>query len=89
MNKKNRGKEEKKREEYAKPRTRRERLSYWEIGVTTMASTQELLSGTPFFFFLNKELISLWNSILPEPGQPSVQLSKLIRPLNAGRPCIQ
>ena len=28
---------------------------------------------------LKKELIRLWNSILPEPGQPSAQLSKLIR----------
>ena len=28
---------------------------------------------------LRKELIRLWNSILPEPGQPSAQLSKLIR----------
>ena len=27
-------------EEYAKPRTRRERLSYWKIGLTTMAATQ-------------------------------------------------
>ena len=44
MKKKNRGKEEKKREEYAKPRTRRERLSYWKIWLTTMAATQELLS---------------------------------------------
>ena len=45
--KKNRGKEEKEREEYGKPRTRRERLSYWKIGLTTMAATQELLSGMP------------------------------------------
>ena len=29
--------------------------------------------------YLRKELIRLWNSILPEPGQPSAQLSKLIR----------
>ena len=28
---------------------------------------------------LRKELIRLWNSILPESGQPSPQLSKLIR----------
>ena len=26
-----------------------------------------------------KKLIRIWNSILPEPGQPSAQLSKLIR----------
>ena len=29
-------------------------------------------------FFSKRELIRLWNSILPEPGQPSAQLSKLI-----------
>ena len=28
---------------------------------------------------LEKELIRLWNSILPEPEQPSAQLPKLIR----------
>ena len=28
---------------------------------------------------LKQELIRLWNSVLPEPGQPSAQLSKLIR----------
>ena len=28
---------------------------------------------------LRKELIRLWNSILPAPGQPSAQLSKLVR----------
>ena len=36
-----------KREEYTKPRTGKERLSYWKIGLTTMAATQELLSGMP------------------------------------------
>ena len=66
-------------EEYAKPRTRRERLSYWKIELTTMAATQEHLSGTPLVL-LKKELIRPWNSILPEPGLPSAQLSKLIRP---------
>ena len=48
--KKNRKKQRKrreKREEYAKPRTRRERLSYWKIGLMTMAATQELFSGMP------------------------------------------
>ena len=30
-------------------------------------------------FVLKIELIRLWNSLLPEPGQPSAQLSKLIR----------
>ena len=78
MNKKKRKRREK-REEYAKPRTGRERLSYWKIGLTTMAATQELLSAMPFVL-LKKKLIRLWNSILPEPGQPSAQLSKLICP---------
>ena len=87
--KKNRGKEEKKREAYTKPRTGRERLSYWKIGLTTMAATQELLSGMPLVLLKKKELIRLWNSILPEPGQPSAQLCKLIRPTDAGRPSIQ
>ena len=49
-----------------------------KIGLTTVAVTHDLLSGMPLFF-LKKELIRLWNSILPEPGQPSAQLSKLIR----------
>ena len=39
-------------EEQAKPLTGRERLSYWKIGLTTMAATQELLSGLPFILFL-------------------------------------
>ena len=46
MNEKKRKRREN-REEYAKPRTGRERLSYWKIGLTTMAATQELLSGMP------------------------------------------
>ena len=43
--KKNSGQGDKKGEEYAKSRTRRERLSYWKIGFMTMAATQEHLSG--------------------------------------------
>ena len=31
-------------------------------------------------WFFKKKLFRLWNSILPEPGQPSAQLSKLICP---------
>ena len=42
----------------------------------TVAVTQDLLSGMPLV--LKIELIRLWSSILPEPGQPSAQLSKLI-----------
>ena len=51
-------------------------MSYRKIGITTVAVTQDLLSGMPLVIKI--ELICLWNSILPEPGQPSVQLSKLI-----------
>ena len=53
-------------------------MSYVKIGHTTVAVTQDLLSVMPLV--LKIELIRLWNSILPEPGQPSAQLSKLIRP---------
>ena len=52
-------------------------MSYGKIGLTTVAVTQDLLSGMPLV--LKIELIHLWSSILPEPGQPSAQLSKLIR----------
>ena len=42
----------------------------------TVAVTHDLLSGMPLV--LKIELIRLWNIILPEPGQPSAQLSKLM-----------
>ena len=64
-----------KKEEYAKPRTEGREVSYRKIGLTTVAVTQDLLSGMPLV--LKIELICLWNSILPEPGQPIAQLSKL------------
>ena len=64
-------------EEYAEPRTAGREVSYGKIGLTTVAVTHDLLSGMPLV--LKIELIRLWNSILPEPGQPSAQLSKLIR----------
>ena len=66
-----------KNEEYAKPRSEGREVSYGKIGPTTVAVTQDLLSGMPLV--LKIELIRLWNSLLPEPGQPSAQLSKLIR----------
>ena len=47
------------------------------MGLTAVAVTHDLLSGMPLALFI-KELIHLWNSILPEPGQPSAKLSKLI-----------
>ena len=68
---------ERKKEEYAKPRTEGREVSYGKIGLMTVAVTQDLLSGMPLV--LKIELISLWSSILPEPGQPSAQLSKHIR----------
>ena len=67
-----------KKEEYAKPHTEGREVNYGKMGLTTVAVTHDLLSGMPLVL-LRKELIRLWNSILPEPGQPSAQLSKLIR----------
>ena len=66
-----------KKEKYAKPHTEGREVSYGKIGLTTVAVTQDLLSGMPLV--LKIELIRIWNSILPEPGQPSAQLSKHIR----------
>ena len=67
---------ERKKEEYAKPLNEGREVSYGKIGITTVAVTQDLLSGMPLV--LKIELIRLWSSILPEPGQPSAQLSKLM-----------
>ena len=53
-------------------------MSYGKIGLTTVAVTHDLFLGMPLVL-LRKELIRLWNSILPELGQPGAQLSKLIR----------
>ena len=52
-------------------------MSYGKTGLTTVAATQDLHSRMPLV--LKIKLIRLWNSILPEPGQPSAQLSILIR----------
>ena len=68
--------EEKK--EYAKPRTEGREVSYEKIELTTVAVTQDLLTWMPLV--LKTELIGLWNSTLPDPGQPSAQLPKLIHP---------
>ena len=68
----------KEKKEYAKPHPKRRGVSYMKIGLTTVAVTHYLLSGMPLVLY-ERELILLWNSILPEPGQPSAQLSKLIR----------
>ena len=53
-------------------------MSYGKIWLAAMTVTHDLLSGIPMVLY-EKELIRLWNSILPEPGQPSAKLSKLIR----------
>ena len=74
-----------KKEEYAKPPTEGRELSYGKIGLTTVTVTQNLLSGMPLF--LKIELILLWNSILLQPGQPSAQLSELIRLMQEGHSC--
>ena len=65
-----------KKKVYTKPCTERREVSYGKIMLMTVAVTQDLLSGMPLV--LKIELIRLWNSILPEPGQPSAKLSKLI-----------
>ena len=54
-------------------RTEGREVSYRKIGLTTVAVTHDLLSGIQLV--LKIEL----SAILPEPGQPSAQLSKLIR----------
>ena len=66
-----------KKAEYVKPLTEGREVSYGKIGLTILAVTQDLLSGMPLV--RKVELIRIWNSILPELGQPSAQLSKLIR----------
>ena len=65
-----------KKEGYSKPCTELTEVSFGKMGLTTVAVTQDLFSG--MLLVLKIELIHLWNSILPEPGQPSAQLSKLI-----------
>ena len=77
-----------KREEYAKPRTRRERLSYWKIGLTTMAATQELLSGMPLV--LKKKNSSTYGTVYyPNRENPVSNCPNSYAPMNAGRPSIQ
>ena len=50
---------EEKKEEYAKPCTEGREVSYGKIGLTTVAVTQDLLSGMPLVIKI--ELIRLWN----------------------------
>ena len=76
-----------KKEEYAMPRTEGREVSCGKIGFSTVAVTEDLLSGMPLV--LTIELIRLWSSILPKPGQPSAQLSNSYASLHVRRPCIQ
>ena len=46
-----------KKEEFATPHTKGREVSYWEIGLTTVAVTQDLLSGMPLV--LKIEIIRL------------------------------
>ena len=74
-------------EEYAKPCSGRERLSYWKIGLMTIAATQELLSGMPFFFLKNSSAygtVYYLNQDNPLPNCPNSYA-----PPNAGRHSIQ
>ena len=54
-----------KKEEYVKPRTESREVNYGKIGITTMAVTDDLLSGMPLV--LKLKLSRLWKSILPIP----------------------
>ena len=65
--------EVRKKKEYTKPCTEGREVSNGKIWLTTVAVTQNLLSGMPLV--LKIEFIRLWNSISPEPGQLSAQLS--------------
>ena len=50
---------EEKTEEYAKPRTKRRGVSYGKIELTTVAVTQDLLSGMPLILELKKNNLLL------------------------------
>ena len=61
----------------------RERSELQEIGLTTMAVTQDLHSGM-LLVLINKNSSAegtVLANIRPEPGQPSAQLSQLICPI--------
>ena len=87
--KKNRGKGEKKREEYAKPRTRRKRQSYWNIGLTTMAATQEHLSGMALVLLKKKNSSAYGTVYYLNRDNRVPNCPNSYAPLNAERPSIQ
>ena len=72
-------------EEYAKPRTVRERLSYWKIGLTTMAATQKLLSGIPLVL-LKKNSSAYGTVYYLNRDNPVPNCPNSYAPPNAGRP---
>ena len=64
-----------KKRKYAKHREYGRGVSYRKIGLTScLAETQDLHPGMTSVLIINKNS-STSNSILPEPGQPSPQLS--------------
>ena len=76
-------------EEYAKPHTRMERLSYWKIGLTTMAATQELLSGMPLVLLKKKNSSAYGTVYYLNRDNPVPNCPNSYAPPNAGRPSIQ
>ena len=63
-------------------RTQGRGVSYRKIGLTTMDVTKDLHAGMPLVFISNKNSSAFGKvSILPEPGQPSAQMSQLKCPI--------
>ena len=76
-------------EECAEPRTGRERLSYWKIGLTTMAATQELLSGMPLVLLKRHNSTAYGTVYYLNRDNPVPNCPNSYAPPNAGRPSIQ
>ena len=69
-----------KKEEYAMPRTEGREASSWKVGLTTMALTQDLLSGMLLVFKKRTQPpLEQYITWTRKPGQPSAQLSEFIR----------
>ena len=78
---------ERKKEEYAKPRTEGREVSYGKIGLTTVAVTQDLLSG--MLLVLKIKLIRLWSSIFLNQDNPVPNCPNSYASLHARRSCMQ
>ena len=76
-------------EEYAKPRAGRERLSYWKIGLTTMAATKKLLSVMPLVLLKKKNSSAHGTVYFLNRDNPVPNCPNSYAPPNAGRPGIQ